>query len=121
MAKRWRGARTAPEPQVRYERHGECSRCGYCCSHARVIDPKGWARIEARARAYLREIGKPDLPISDRCANLIENNDGTTSCRIHASLEGSPFHGCSLWPTHPNQLRKIPNCSYTFSVVSASP
>ena len=45
-----------------------------------------------------------------RCPFLGTNDDGSYTCRIYESR----FSQCRLFPLHPQDLREVSECSYTF-------
>ena len=120
MAKRARRGKTKRNLGPRILRSGRCKRCGQCCG----MDPHGdeFKKMELRtfdarlAKAIADGHSEP-YPLDPFCAHLKKLRDGTFICAI---FPDRPM-GCRTWPTHPNQLRNIPRCSYKFEIVRKYP
>jgi hypothetical protein len=103
-------AKVIEEPH--WKRYGGCCRCGKCCI-ASITNPEQWA-------AYLKEV-QPTLPkgtvLDPVCANLrLIESKRISYCLIHGSAEYRK-KGCADWPTHPNQIKNIRDCTYHFKWV----
>lgn len=86
---------------MRYVRRGECNRCGDCCKPRFLIDDN--------AREFYVANG---LPENGQCQFLLLGREMAT-CTIHPRR--APF--CEAFPWHPDQLKGLERCSYTFEPV----
>ena len=79
-------------------REGECCRCGECCASG---DPFNGTR----------GVGE----VAGACP-LLRFEDTTAVCTGYG-VEHYYLIGCALWPSHPDQIRDYPSCTYTFTEV----
>ena len=86
---------------VKLRRKGFCNLCGECCK------PK--FPISEEAKAFYRDNG---LPEDGQCP-FLRFVDGRGLCIIHTERADH----CRRFPWHPDQIRHLPNCSYTFEVI----
>lgn len=83
---------------VKFERHGECNRCGECC--------KPRFHVDDDAKAWYRANG---LPENGQC-QFLALIGGEWGCTIHVERSAH----CRAFPWHPDNLKGLDRCSYTF-------
>lgn len=86
---------------VRYQRQGDCNRCGDCCKPRFHVDEEAseWYRLNG-------------LPENGQCQYLALI-DGQWTCTIHT---GRSDH-CRAFPWHPDNLKGLGKCSYWFEEI----
>ena len=99
------------------KRVGECNRCGDCC---RLLPE--WRVLPDITRALFRMYDKNAEEVlrkvvHGRCFYLIELPDGKTRCELFNKPERPEF--CKNFPMEPDNLKKLPRCSYQFLEVKA--
>lgn len=107
----------------KWVREGECNHCGVCCTLLSTIPLAMTIQVDAKGE-------KPDywhaavrgMQLKDTKSNVYENPQvfiyapcrefdmGAQRCKIHPDKPPT----CIAWPTEPEQVKHIPQCSYTF-------
>ena len=112
----------------KWKRIGECNRCGDCCRDffiGLLINPDEnpkftedemrWFNYHEKTEAVMDtdSDGNPikKIKIKLKCKNLIENPDGTTSCKIYPNR---PDWFCKQFPYNPMELKDLPRCGFKF-------
>lgn len=117
---------------IEYKRLGECNGCGDCCKaeirlSANVYDNtvnqqrdgggytdmKGiWNEVREDNRSYFFHFSPINTQVIDeghRCPMLTQAN----KCAVYNNRQRI----CTTWPTSPDQVEALPNCSYRFELV----
>ena len=99
-----------------WERKGDCNRCGRCCDR-RLMDPEGY--ITQDTQIYVESINKglndgKGVHLDPMCSYCERDpsNPDKWICRVYNT--GTRPAWCDKFPWEPNQLKHIPECSYTF-------
>jgi hypothetical protein len=87
---------------VRYQRRGDCNRCGDCC--------KPRFNVDEDASEWYRSNG---LPENGQCQYLAFI-DGEWTCTTYT---GRSEH-CRAFPWHPDNLKGLGKCSFWFEEIS---
>lgn len=118
---------------TRYKRNGECNGCGDCCRKLIFVQPpndeieetlskhSGESEADFHSEHMEPEFDNPDrhlwrFDVTDQdhtCAMLQALEGGKGSCKIQSEKPAQ----CTIFPTHPNDIKNLPNCSYSFETV----
>jgi hypothetical protein len=64
---------------------------------------------------FLGQLGEPVIP--GACPLLRREPEGIYTCTDRKGIHGYYLKGPNIWPTHPDQIKDYPSCSYKFELV----